>query len=48
MYVVSSHSPNLNPALHRKHGFEEMGTLRSAGFKFEEWLDTTYMQRVLD
>lgn len=34
-------------ALHRKHGFEDAGTLRSAGFKFGEWLDTTHMQRIL-
>ena len=34
-------------ALHKKHGFEDAGTLRSAGFKFGEWLDTTHMQRVL-
>ncbi len=34
--------------LHKKHGFEEMGTMRSAGFKFGEWLDTTYMQLVFD
>ncbi|MEP6872330.1 MAG: N-acetyltransferase family protein [Anaerolineaceae bacterium] len=44
--ITSSNTASLE--LHRKHGFEEIGTLRSAGFKFGEWLDTTYMQRVLD
>lgn len=34
--------------LHTKHGFEDAGTLRSAGFKFGQWLDTTHMQLVLD
>ena len=31
-------------ALHRRCGFELVGTLRHAGFKFGRWLDTTYMQ----
>jgi phosphinothricin acetyltransferase len=30
--------------LHRQFGFEVMGTLRNAGYKFDRWLDTTYMQ----
>ena len=30
--------------LHRQFGFEVMGTLRNAGYKFGEWMDTTYMQ----
>jgi phosphinothricin acetyltransferase len=31
-------------ALHRSLGFETMGTLHNAGFKFGKWLDTTYLQ----
>jgi phosphinothricin acetyltransferase len=34
-------------ALHRRHGFEPVGTLRSVGFKFGRWVDTPIMQRVL-
>jgi phosphinothricin acetyltransferase len=34
-------------ALHRSLGFEEVGTLRSVGFKFGRWLDTVLMQRRL-
>lgn len=30
--------------LHRKHGFEVMGEMRNAGFKFGKWMATTYMQ----
>ncbi len=30
-------------ALHRRCGFEIVGTLKNAGFKFGRWLDTTYM-----
>jgi L-amino acid N-acyltransferase len=31
-------------ALHRNLGFETMGTMHNAGFKFGRWMDTTYMQ----
>jgi phosphinothricin acetyltransferase len=34
-------------ALHRRHGFETVGTLRSVGFKLGRWVDTPIMQRVL-
>ncbi len=30
--------------LHQEFGFEITGTWRKAGYKFEEWLDTTYLQ----
>ncbi len=31
-------------ALHQRLGFELMGTMRNAGYKFDRWLDTTYWQ----
>lgn len=31
-------------ALHRRLGFELVGTLPNAGYKFDRWLDTTYWQ----
>jgi phosphinothricin acetyltransferase len=34
-------------ALHRSCGFEEVGRLKSVGFKFGRWLDSVYMQREL-
>jgi phosphinothricin acetyltransferase len=34
-------------ALHRRHGFEPVGTLRSVGFKLGRWVDTPIMQRAL-
>ena len=34
-------------ALHRRYGFELVGTLRSVGFKHGRWVDTPIMQRVL-
>ena len=34
-------------ALHRRCGFELVGTLRSIGFKFGRWVDTPIMQRAL-
>jgi L-amino acid N-acyltransferase len=35
-------------ALHRKLGFEHVGTIRQAGFKFGRWLDLGFFQRTLD
>lgn len=35
-------------ALHAACGFEEVGRLRSVGWKKERWLDSVYMQRDLD
>ena len=34
-------------ALHRRFGFEPLGTLRSVGFKFGRWVDVPVMQRAL-
>jgi L-amino acid N-acyltransferase YncA len=34
-------------ALHRRHGFDMVGTLRSVGFKLGRWVDTVLMQRAL-
>jgi L-amino acid N-acyltransferase len=30
--------------LHQQFGFEAMGTMHNAGYKFGRWMDTTYMQ----
>ncbi len=35
-------------ALHERQGFEHVGLLREAGYKFERWLDVVYMQIMLD
>jgi phosphinothricin acetyltransferase len=32
-------------ALHRKHGFREVGTLSDAGMKYDEYYDTMLMER---
>lgn len=40
--ITSSNEASI--ALHRKFGFEVMGTMRNAGYKFDRWMDTTYMQ----
>jgi len=34
-------------AVHRRLGFEHVGTLKSVGFKLGEWTDTVLMQREL-
>lgn len=32
---------------HRKFGFEEVGTFKEVGFKFNKWLDVIFMQLIL-
>jgi L-amino acid N-acyltransferase YncA len=44
--ITSTNEASL--ALHARFGFEVMGTMRQAGFKFGKWMDTTYMQLVLE
>ncbi len=34
-------------ALHRSQGFEDCGTLKQVGRKFDQWLDLTFMQKIL-
>ena len=34
--------------LHKKFGFAEVGHFKQVGFKFERWLDLTFMQLLLD
>jgi phosphinothricin acetyltransferase len=48
MVAIVGDSGNLSSiALHRRFGFELMGTLRSVGFKFGRWVDTPILQRAL-
>jgi phosphinothricin acetyltransferase len=41
----SGNGPSI--AVHRRLGFEHVGTLRSVGFKLGAWTDTVLMQRAL-
>src|SRR5581483_1098734 len=43
MAVVGGAEP-ASIALHKSCGFEEVGRLRGAGFKFGRWLDNVYLQ----
>lgn len=45
LVVASITSSNLaSLRLHEKFGFQAVGALRNAGYKFGQWMDTTYMQ----
>ena len=35
-------------ALHKACGFEHVGTMREVGFKFDQWVDVEWYQRMLD
>jgi len=48
MLAVIGDSANLGSiGVHRKLGFEHVGVLRAAGWKFERWLDVVMMQKAL-
>ncbi|MEN3348980.1 MAG: hypothetical protein V7632_2615 [Bradyrhizobium sp.] len=48
MLAVIGNSGNAGSiALHRRMGFQPVGTLKSVGFKFGQWVDTVLMQRPL-
>jgi len=48
MLAVIGNSGNAGSiALHRRMGFEPVGTLKSVGFKLGQWVDTVLMQRAL-
>lgn len=48
MLAVIGNSGNAGSlALHRRMGFQPVGTLTSVGFKFGQWVDTVLMQRPL-
>jgi L-amino acid N-acyltransferase YncA len=40
-------SQQASVALHERHGFERVGTLKDVGYKFNRWLNVVYMQRLL-
>lgn len=44
-YIDAANQPSLQ--LHESLGFEEMGRLRSVGYKFGRWTDTVLLQRPL-
>ena len=48
MLAIIGHSGNASSiAVHRRLGFENVGTLKSVGFKLGMWTDTVLMQRSL-
>ncbi len=45
--VIGDSANDGSIALHRRCGFEPVGTLRSVGYKLGQWVDTVLMQRTL-
>ena len=45
--IVGDSANSGSIALHRRFGFELVGTLRSVGFKLGRWVDTPILQRAL-
>ncbi|WP_276314973.1 GNAT family N-acetyltransferase [Streptomyces sp. WAC 06738] len=47
MAVIADTGDGTSPALHRRHGFTQVGRLTEVGFKHGRWVDTILMQRTL-
>ena len=45
--VIGDTADTASIALHRRCGFEPVGTLKSVGYKFGRWVDSVLMQRAL-
>jgi L-amino acid N-acyltransferase YncA len=45
--VIGNSGNTASIGLHRAMGFEHIGTIKSAGWKFDQWLDVVLMQRTL-
>lgn len=45
--VIAATGGDGSVALHTRHGFNEVGRLRSVGFKADQWIDCIYMQRAI-
>ena len=46
--VIGDSANHGSIALHRRLGFEQIGRIRSAGFKFDRWVNSVLMQRALN
>ena len=46
--VIGGKEPESSIQIHKKNGFVIIGTWRNIGFKKKEWLDATYMQKILN
>ncbi len=46
--VVGNSANEASIGLHRSCGFENVGILRSVGFKLDQWVDTVLLQRSLN
>ena len=41
-------SENINSiTFHEKFGFEKAGYIKESGYKFDRWLDSVFMQKIL-
>lgn len=44
--VIDSENEN-SIAFHEKFGFEKAGFIKESGFKFDRWLHSVFMQKML-
>ena len=46
--VIGGKNVKASIKIHKKNGFNIVGTLKKVGFKKNQWLDSIYMQKILN
>tara|TARA_B110001454_G_scaffold88902_1_gene85030 strand:- start:72 stop:605 length:534 start_codon:yes stop_codon:yes gene_type:complete len=46
--VIGGNKNEASIRIHQKNGFDMIGTLKKVGFKKNQWLDSIYMQKILN
>ena len=46
--VIGGNKTEASIRIHQKNGFNMIGTLKKVGFKKNQWLDSIYMQKILN
>ena len=46
--VIGGYKSEASIKIHKKNGFKMIGTLKKVGFKKGKWLDSIYMQKILN
>lgn len=46
--VIGGKNPEASIRIHQKNGFYMIGTLKKVGFKKNQWIDSVYMQKIIN
>ena len=46
--VIGGSDNHKSIKIHKNNGFEMIGTIKNIGFKKNKWIDSVYMQKILN